>query len=122
MPFVRHSDVHQNSALASNQTAWIQTRGNKGFSRSEPPVDDVFWATTALAGATSWLHMDADGFGTAIDCLAGSKYWLLAKTNPKSENPKHLDEVMAFADFEPGEAFLAGLEYEGLLLSPGMVL
>jgi hypothetical protein len=116
------SDAHLNSSLASNQTAWVQTRGAKGFPQFEPPVDDLFWATTAHRGATSWLHMDADGFATAIDAFAGSKYWVVGRPDLTSKRPRRLDEVLAFANFEPGEPFVDGLEYEGILLSPGMVL
>lgn len=108
------------SALASNQTAWTQTKGLPGFVNAEPPVNDLLWATTALAGATSWFHMDADGFATAIDPHAGTKYWVVAR--PDAKHRDKLQTTDSFKGFDPTQSNVDGYEHEAILLTPGMAL
>jgi hypothetical protein len=108
--------------MASHQMAWTQTLGKRGFLKREPPVDDLFWATTALTGATSWVHMDADGFATAIIPEAGLKYWVVARPHSDPTMRRDLTAINAFRGFEPSEANLDGFEHEAVLLGPRMVL
>ena len=65
------------SRLCSHAIAWQQTRNMEGFPRLSPPVDDMIWATSASKHASSMIHLDANGFATAVDQLTGSKYWVL---------------------------------------------
>jgi hypothetical protein len=40
------------------------------------------WATVATKGATSWIHMDDEGFNTSTQPLTGAKYWVLFYRDP----------------------------------------
>jgi hypothetical protein len=113
-------------SLATNQTAWQQTRGLKGFVRDNPPVDDLIWGTATLAGATSWVHMDANGLATHVQIVNGAKYWVIFKTaqgNLPLNEYGNLSSINSLPpDWEPWYASQDIFEHEGLLLTPGDLL
>lgn len=42
-------------------------------------MEDIRWGLAATAGAFHHWHIDSDGFGTFIDPIAGSKWWIVAR-------------------------------------------
>jgi hypothetical protein len=106
--------------------AWQQTRGLKGFVRENPPMDDLVWGTTALTGATSWIHMDANGLATQVQITAGSKYWVVLKQRRgilPIDDYGDMSSIDAFPlEWEPWSAGQDIFEHEGLLLLPGDLL
>jgi hypothetical protein len=104
--------------------AWQQTRGRKGFVRESPPSDDLVWGTTALAGATTWVHLDANGLSTQIDNVSGTKYLVLF--NRRRQCPKpcgDMSSLHAFPDnWKPWSAGSEFFQHEGIILTPGSLL
>ena len=84
------------------------------------------WGTTALAGATSWIHVDANGLATQVENVAGAKYWVLLRRchkNAQTDGHSHTSSVGIYPqDWEPWTAGKDLFEHEGLLLTPGNVL
>ncbi len=89
-------------------------------------MDEVIWATTSLAGATSWIHLDANGLGTHINNITGTKYWVVlnGKQGISSENhPGDMSSMEAFpTNWNPDEAIQDGFQYEAVVLTPGTLL
>jgi uncharacterized protein YceK len=70
--------------LSSDRFAWQCTlEGPMCKKRVEYPVTETAWGLAGTSGATSYFHIDANGFATWIDVKVGSKYWILAR--PKQE-------------------------------------
>lgn len=90
-----------------------------------PPLQQLIWGTVATAGATSWIHVDDEGFGTSCVPLCGEKYWVVYRRN-RNKPSDVLEGDMAtvlgrpkgWMEHEFGEAY----EAEALLLRKGMVL
>jgi hypothetical protein len=113
------------SYLNSHTFAWQQTRGLRGFPPDSPPSDHLFWATTAMKNATSWIHIDANGFGTVIDSVTGTKYWVVCRrrrdlTGPGTQGD--LSSMFCFEGTQVDEAATSCFEHEAVVIQPGSVL
>jgi hypothetical protein len=76
--------------------------------------------------ATSWVHIDTAGFATAVDSVAGSKYWVLLKprnhANPK-DHTGDLSSMYAFGpNWDPSGAGTDAFEFEAVVLRAGSLL
>jgi hypothetical protein len=114
-------------ALASHEPAMQASRGKPGFKPLRSFNDELIWGTAALRHASSWSHIDDEGFGTVTTMHAGMKYWVVAR--PRRDAPDeersigHLGSIEAFDDpWHPSEASTEKFDYEGVLLDPGTVL
>jgi hypothetical protein len=89
-------------------------------------TDLTIWGTTALKHATSWFHIDDDGFGTVVTNMVGSKYWVLARQRqdaPEGLLAGDMGTADAFGDtVRPWSAREDECEHEALVLTPGTVL
>jgi hypothetical protein len=113
--------------LASHEPAMQATRGKPGFVRLQSFNDQIIWGTAALRHASSWSHIDDEGFGTVSTTHVGMKYWVVAR--PRRDAPQeersvgHLGSITAFNDpWHPAKACTEKFDYEGVLLDPGTVL
>ena len=68
--------------LASDRWAWLQTRGKAGFQKETYPIDAMTWGTVSTKNATTWIHMDDEGFATTTQLLTGKKYWVAFYRDP----------------------------------------
>jgi hypothetical protein len=86
----------------------------------------MIWGTTALKHATSWQHVDDEGFGTVVTNMVGCKYWVLGRRRrdaPMSEWDNQIRSGLPFGkNIRTVEACSDIWEHEGLLLTPGTVL
>jgi hypothetical protein len=102
------------------------TRKFAGLPDLDPRTDLTVWGTTALKHATSWFHVDDDGFGTVVTNMVGSKYWVLARKRRDAASGTiegDMGTVEAFGKkLRPLSARSNIWEHEGLLLTPGTVL
>lgn len=102
------------------------TRNERGLPPLNPFTDITTWGTAALKHATSWFHIDDDGFGTVVTNMVGSKYWVLARQRQGSAAGKfvgNMGTTLAFGDkLRPLSAREKELEHEAVILMPGTVL
>jgi hypothetical protein len=107
--------------LATSGVAWLNTQGVSGVLKITEPMQTLSWAITASKGATSWIHIDSNGTGTAIYEACGHKYWVLGKKKRSvSEFGKgDMRSAAAFKDWEPAGDGTDRFEWEGVLLEPG---
>jgi hypothetical protein len=119
-----HFDVPR--YLATNAAAWLHTKGIPGVLRIPEPVETFSWAITATKGATSWIHIDANGTATSIYESCGRKYWVLGKKkrgNTELRVPGDMRSPAAFGkDWDCTGDGTAVFEWEGVLLEPGQLL
>ena len=116
------------SCLASHEYAWEETRGRAGLRIKSPLNDDLVWDTAATKFATTWLHIDDQGFGTAITVASGGKYWVLGRRNQAYEcsiisRQGDIGCIDAFTGrWDPALVVDDRFEYEGVYLTPGSIL
>jgi hypothetical protein len=116
----------KNRHLASWQEAWQQSRGEAGLSKCFPPYDHLIWATAAMKQATSWLHIDTDGLCTAVDQVAGAKFWVVCRPRcdaPSGDRRGDMNSMHAFGkNWEPHLHNSEHFEHEAVILRPGTAL
>lgn len=78
------------------------------------------WATAATRDAVSWMHVDDDGFATAITVKTGAKYWVVARPRHSADTGLDLDFGVKWETDRPPS--VDEYEMEGVLLRPGMAL
>ena len=71
------------SALSTDRAAWVGTLGSPGFGLELYPMLDMCWGIAQTKNASSWLHVDANGLGTALTGKCGAKAWFLGKFKDK---------------------------------------
>ena len=102
------------------------TCGMAGLPDMNPLTDETCWGTDALRHATSWSHIDDEGFGTVVTNMVGSKYWVLARQRrdaPEGSKEGDMGTKLAFGKtIRPWSASDQDLKHEGMLLTPGTVL
>jgi hypothetical protein len=112
--------------MASHIEAWKAQNGQQGFMNAQYPSGDMAWGTAALKNATSWVHMDDDGFATSVTVVAGSKYWVLMRQHrdlPAGDINGDMGSIKAFGNgWEPHGSCNDIYEQEGILLQPGSIL
>jgi hypothetical protein len=111
-------DPNPPSSIASSYVAWKRTHGLPGCFQ-EFPASSSKWGLAATTGAYHGFHIDCDGFATYIDCVAGSKWWVIA-------SPKQLHYTSTFACIDDLFDYISregdgGVDYvlEAILLRPG---
>jgi hypothetical protein len=130
------------SALASDDKATAVTQGAVGLEDVDLS-DKTTWGLAATKNATSWVHVDDDGFATMVSVETGSKYWALGRRRQaKDKASKSGDDMSvdtehdasgdlggdmstthAYSDtFEPSGPYTDVLDYEAVLLRPGSLL
>ena len=101
------------------------TRGMAGLPDMNPLTDETCWGTAALRHATSWSHIDDEGFGTVVINMVGSKYCVLARQHRDApeESKGDMGTKLAFGKtIRPWSASDQDLEHEEMLLTQGTVL
>lgn len=71
------------------------------------------------------VHIDSEGFGTAITVMSGSKYWVVMRPKADLEPGDLGDQRSIYAypsDWQCGSDGSEVFEAEGLLLTAGDVL
>jgi hypothetical protein len=102
------------------------TRLMQGYPTLNPRTEDTIWGTAALKHATSWQHIDDEGFATVVTNMVGAKYWVLARRRrdaPSTSYDGDMGSVHAFGPtLRPTSANCDIYEHEGVLLTPGTIL
>jgi hypothetical protein len=106
------------SCLASHERAWQECRGREPYLFSNSLADDLAWATAATKHATSWMHVDDDGLGTAVTVKTGAKYWVVGRPLNNLVVGDNMDFGLEWRTDRPPENY----HMEGVLLRPGTVL
>jgi hypothetical protein len=91
------------------------------------PTNVTNWGTIATRGATSWIHVDAEGFGTSTQPLTGGKYWVMFYPDPNADKSQGHGNMGSIHCVPPYEDLLqhnlAGyFKAEGVVLRPGDLL
>ena len=104
--------------------AWQQTRGLPGFTQDNPPTDHLIWATTAMTNATTGFHIDGKGFGTIVDSITGTKYWVVGRQQRDSiEQGQNGDMASMYGvEWTRDDGVPPCFEYEAVVLQAGTVL
>jgi hypothetical protein len=84
------------------------------------------WGTTALKHATTWFHIDDDGFGTVVTNMVGAKYWVLGKQRSNCRAGRSVGDMgttLAFGkELRTTSAREDEMEHEAVVLTAGTVL
>ena len=114
------------SHLVTHELAMQWTHGRRGLVPLQLLSDELVWGTAGMKHATTWQHVDDEGFGTVVTNMVGCKYWVLARRrrdSPVAEWHGDMSCTVSFRDtIRPIAACSDMWEHEGLLLTPGTVL
>ncbi|KAK2464090.1 hypothetical protein APHAL10511_003892 [Amanita phalloides] len=88
----------------------------KDSNDSERPNYDIRWGLAATAGAISYWHVDANGFGTYIDVQTGKKWWVIAR---EKRGEQSFASKNQYSTFDPQEINSNLWEVHAVMLSPG---
>lgn len=89
----------------------------EGWIKRAPAVEHLRWSLAATKDAFHVWHIDSDGYGTFVNVISGSKWWIVAR--PK--NRQNLDVFNTSTIFLNKEN-LNELDVEAILLLPGSEL
>ncbi len=102
------SDAHALAAIF-NQAEWL---------KRPVPFEHLHWGLADIKDSFHSWHIDSDGYGTFIDIMTGSKWWIVA--HPKSNQKGNiLNTISAFLE---DDHVLDKVEVEAILLQPGSKL
>jgi len=77
----------QFASLASHEVAQSRVPSSYEDMFQVPDINsEMKWSLVGSKGAISQFHVDAEGMGTAIVVLEGSKYWIVATRFGEDEN------------------------------------
>jgi hypothetical protein len=114
------------SSFASHEVAWQETRGQVGLVQQEPPVDTFSWGAAATDAATTWIHMDDEGFGAVITVKAGAKWWAVMKPRRDARPGDSLGNLRSWKAYPQSwktpESGMGVFGAEAVLLRAGSVL
>ena len=107
----------QRSSFSSDAHALCTVYNQEGWTKKAPSIDHLRWNLAATKDSFHGWHIDSDGYGTFVNVISGSKWWIVAR-------PKNRHNIDAFNNTL---AFLDGLspddiETEAILLQPGSEL
>ena len=89
----------------------------EGWTKRGVPLDHLRWSLAATKDAFHVWHIDSDGYGTFVEVVAGSKWWIVAC--PKSNLDIDIfNSTSCFIDDASEDQF----EIEAILLLPGSQL
>jgi hypothetical protein len=110
------------SHVATHERAMQESRGRPGIAPLDSLTNELVWATSALKHATTWQHIDDEGFGTVVTNKVGSKYWVMARQRRDATSPR--GDMASIFGFNEGPLYSGSdiYEHEGVLLEPGTVL
>jgi hypothetical protein len=114
LPFAQHPPA----SIGSNYVAWKCTNAMPGI-LNEFPASSSKWGLAATAGAYHGFHIDCDGFATYIDCISGSKWWVIARPVEKTNFIK-FTKIIDLLEYVRTEGEEGGnYILEAVLLTPG---
>ena len=84
----------QFGSLASHEVAQSRVPSSYEHRFQVPDIkSDMEWSLVGSKGTISQFHVDAEGMGTAIVVLEGSKYWILATKFGEDKNISSVDSL-----------------------------
>ncbi|TFK18404.1 hypothetical protein FA15DRAFT_709888 [Coprinopsis marcescibilis] len=92
------------------------------------PTDKLCWAIAATSGAYHLSHVDSNGMWTIVECLTGTKLWIMAQ--PKMSNKSEFVDnpglcpvsIEHFKKLDVGDPEADTWRWEAVLLQPGKKL
>ena len=106
----------QRTSFTSDAHALAATFNQEGWLKKPAPIEHLRWSLAATKDAFHPWHIDSDGYGTFVDVMTGSKWWIVAR--PKSsEKVDIFNTTTAFLEDGPDR-----FEVEAILLLPGSKL
>ena len=107
----------QRTSFSSDAFALTTSYMQEGWRKKAPEISHLRWSLAATKHAFHDWHIDSDGYGTFIDVISGSKWWIVA-------HPKNVQNVDIFntATIFMTYRNLEDLDVEAILLQPGSEL
>ena len=107
----------QRSPFSSDAHALGVVYNQEGWVKKAPSIEHLRWNLAATKDAYHDWHIDSDGYGTFVNVMAGSKWWIVAR--PK--NSLGIDTFNSTSCFID-DASEDKIEAEAILLLPGSQL
>ena len=72
----------QRTSFSSDAHALGTVYNQEGWVKKAPSIEHLRWNLAATKDAFHPWHLDSDGYGTFVNVISGSKWWIVAR--PKS--------------------------------------
>lgn len=106
--------IHR-SPFSSEAYALNSVYQQEGWVKAGLSTEHLRWNLAATKDAFHNWHIDSDGYGTFVDVISGSKWWIVAR--PKNRlNVEILNNTSIFLD---RKITYGQLDVEAILLQPG---
>ncbi|KAF8174866.1 hypothetical protein BJ912DRAFT_1064510 [Pholiota molesta] len=110
----------ERSTFSSDSHALASVYRQEGWVKTAIPTEHVRWGLAATTGAFHCWHIDSDGFGTFIDPVAGSKWWIVARPRGNLEHDWFQETKWLKNDaFDLDKDGKGLFDVEAILLQPG---
>ena len=106
------------SSFSSDAHALCTVYNQEGWIKRAPSTEHLRWNLAATKDAFHPWHIDSDGYGTFVNVMAGSKWWIVAR--PRS--PLNVDIFNTTSAFMPDDESVDKVDVEAILLQPGSEL
>ena len=111
------------SSFSSDSYALAIGLNQEGWPKRPAPIEHLRWNLAATQGAFHPWHIDSDGYGTFVNVITGSKWWIVAR--PKNSlNAEIFNTTSIWLDTEFGQDKSGEniFDVEAILLQPGSQL
>ncbi|KAJ7736566.1 hypothetical protein DFH07DRAFT_986080 [Mycena maculata] len=121
-----HSNPLLESGLDLEDIAYRQTNNLPGFKLRYPPYSELYWQLFGTLNTLSIPHLDVASTRVNVEG-PGEKFWIRGRRRDTTQmveagvDPRIFDlgDSFAFSTWQPDEANLDGLEWEGVVLPAG---
>ena len=108
----------QRTSFSSDAFALTTSYMQEGWRKKAPEISHLRWSLAATKDAFHDWHIDSDGYGTFINVMAGSQWWIVARPKLNSQKVDIFNTISAFLEDDPN----LKVEVEAILLQPGSKL
>ena len=114
--------AHERSSFSSDAHALNAVFNQEGWTERAAPPEHLRWNLAATKDAFHVWHIDSDGYGTFVNVVAGSKWWIVARPKDSPGCDLNTSSLLVHEEFSVDNAGENLFDVEAILLQPGSEL
>ena len=113
----------QRSSFSTDSYALMTGLNQEGWPKKRAPTEHLRWNLAATQGAFHHWHIDSDGYGTFVNVITGSKWWIVARPkNSLDVDIFNTTSIWLNKEFDLDKTGEELFDVEAILLQPGSEL
>ena len=123
LSFIDPSAGIQRSSFSTDSYAFVTGLNQEGWPKRPTPIGHLRWNLAATKGAFHPWHIDSDGYGTFVNVVAGSKWWIVARPKDGLDvDIFNTTSIWLDEEFDIDKSCETLFDVEAILLRPGSEL